>query len=574
MKKVKKIAEKKTWRVKKIVHANFTVQNLHPVVLQILVSRGYNTAEKIEHFLYPDFERDLHDPFLFVEMEKVVARITKAQKEKEVVGIFGDHDVDGISGTTILSETLDELGIKSIAYIPDKHAEGHGISEKGIETFAKAGATLMLTVDCGVSNILEVTQAKKRGMDVIIIDHHSVPKVLPDAFAIINPQLDNAGYPFKDLCGTGAAFKVATALYRRLLPEKIEQLKWLLDIAAIGTIADVMPLYGENRTLTKYGLLVLSKTRRIAFQEMITVGRIPIDENHIPDARMIAFHIAPRLNAAGRMGKAQDAFDFLIEKDRERARSRALDLEAKNKERQKITDELVREVHIIAEEKKDKQSIIAIAEHFPIGIIGIVAGRMASQYGKPTGVFHKGAKESRGSFRSIPAVNIIRVLEKCSRHLVKFGGHHQAAGATITNKNFPAFEKNFHKAVEDELAEENLLQELIIDAEISSQDVDFALAQQIRKCAPFGQGNVEPLFLLRNLCVDDLRWVGNGNKHVKLLLHADGSPKTFDAIGFGFGNEFSHLTVGAMVDAVCTIEENEWNGTTALQLNLVDIQII
>jgi single-stranded-DNA-specific exonuclease len=398
--------------------------------------------------------------------------------------------------------------------------------------------------------------------------------VLPEAFAIINPKLSSETYPFRELCGAGTSFKVAQALYKRYLPEQVDQLKWLLDVVAVGTVADVMPLIGENRVIVKYGLIVLAKTRRMGFQEMFSVGGIKIDEHMKPDARTIGFRIAPRINAASRMAHAMLAHDLLMEKDQAHARGLALELDAHNVARQKVSAALAEEVRAIALEKyQNKKFIFAVGEHFPYGIVGLIAGKIASEFHKPTCVLTQGVETSQGSFRSIPELNIIETIEQCSDLLVKFGGHAQAAGMTIRNENLEKFYEKFNALVEKQLTNIITEPELWIDMRLKPEYITPKLCRDIMLFSPFGEGNSEPIFLLENLRVEEVRLVGNGSKHLKLrLISADGGTKSFDAIGFSLGGTLTDLKRGELLDAVFQLSENTWNGSTAIQLKLVDIR--
>lgn len=564
------------WKIKeKIESKDGEFPNLHPVILQILFERGFDDSQKINEFLFPDYEKGIFDPFLFSDMEKVIERIRVAKDKNESVVIFGDYDADGVTSSVILKETLEKIGINPIVYIPDKKLEGYGMNFKAIKEFKEKNVKLILTVDCGITNIEETEEAKRNGIDVIIIDHHHVPKKIPDALSIINPHLKYSGYPFLELAGVGVTFKVVEALYRRFLPDKIEQLKWILDLVAIGTVADCVPLTRENRAIVKFGLIVLSKTRRTGLLELFKVARLEINENNLPDARKISFQIAPRINAAGRMDHANTAFNLIKEENQIHARNLSLELEGNNQARQKATGQLVDEVKVLAENMfKDRKFIFAVGEHFPIGIVGLAAGRIADEFNKPTAILNKGETESQGSFRSIPPVNIIEAIEKCKKHLVKYGGHSQAAGVTVKNENLGIFFEELEKIIEAELEDKDISPVQEIDAEILPKDLDFELAEGIKKFEPFGEGNEEPVFLMKNLLVEDLRKVGNGEKHLKLFLKAtDNTPKIFEAIGFNLTNGFSHLKRGDKIDVVFNISIDSWNGNKKIQLRLIDLKI-
>ncbi len=564
------------WKIKDKVSIKDTSSlKLHPIVLQLLFQRGIDTREKIEKFLAPDYEKGTYDPFLFSGMKKTIGRIAKAGKEKELVAVFGDYDADGVTSTVILKEVLDELGINSLIYIPDKKLEGYGLNIQAVEEFGKKNVKLIITVDCGITNLKEVELANKKGMDVIIIDHHHVPREYPPALAIINPHFEKSGYPFSYLAGVGVVFKVVQALYRQFLPEKLEQTKWLLDLVALGTVADCVPLLDENRTIVKYGLVVLSKTRRAGLRELFTVGRILIDENNIPDARKISFQIAPRINAAGRMDHANAAYNLLIEKNQVKARSLALELEASNQKRQRETERVAEEVRILANNAfKNKKFIFAVGEHFPIGIAGLVAGKIADEFNKPTAVLQKEEKISRGSFRSIPQINIIEKLEECGDLLIKCGGHHQAAGVTAANDKLNEFYEKLNGLIEKELEGKECVSEIKVDAKVTPADIDFELAENLIKFAPFGEGNPQPVFLMEKAVVEEIRLVGAGGQHLKLFLRSrDGSPKIFEAIGFNLNEKFSRLKTGNIIDVIFNLEVDNWNGNKKIQLKLIDLKV-
>lgn len=542
-----------------------------PVLDRLLALRGIVTKEERDRFLAPDYDRDLHDPFLFSAMPYVMERLRTARASGETVGVFGDFDADGITSSVLIREGLSKLGVPISVYIPDKHSEGHGLSIKAVDFFEGEGATLVFTVDCGMMNHVEIALAKERGIDVIVIDHHHVPEILPGAAAIINPKLPGETYPFRDLCGAGTTFKVLQAIYATFFPAEQSQLKWLLDVAAVGTVADVMPLVGENRVIVSYGLVVLSKTRRIGFQEMFALGRVPIREGKMPVARDIAFHIAPRINAASRMAHARIAHDLLMENDAERARELALTLESHNTDRRKVSEEISNLVREIASGSGEKKLVFAVDERFHFGVIGLVAGRIANEFRKPVIVLTKGEHESRGSLRSIPEVNIIEALECCADLLVRYGGHAQAAGLTIKNEHLSEFERRLEDIVSQRLAGIDIEPEIIADLPISASELSLDLARGIRKLAPFGEGNPEPIFFMDHMTVTEVRPVGSDGKHIKLLITAP-TGKSFDAIGFSLSDAIPGLKKGDMIDALLQVDENEWKGNVRLQLKLVDIR--
>jgi len=567
----------KEWKIKnqEVLAFGEIAGEYHPVILKLLGNRGFKNSAEIKKFFDFDYDTDIGNPFLFKEMEKAVARIITAKEKNEKIAIFGDYDADGVTAAALLFETLNNLGFSEvITYIPDRQIEGYGMNKEALNFLQKSKVNLIITVDCGITNKEETALAQKLGMDVVITDHHHIPKVLPAAIALINPQMENSGYGFKNLAGVGVAFKLAQALYQKMDPENIEKLKWLLDLVAIGTVADCVPLLFENRILVKYGLVVLSKTRRAGLLEMFKVGRIKIGENDFPDTHKIAFQVAPRINAAGRMDHANFAYNLILEKSRVKACDLALEIEDKNQKRQKITSEIVREVRILAEGPfKDKELIFAENEHWPIGILGLVAGKITDEFNKPTAVFQKQQDEFVGSLRSIPQINIIEKIEQCSDLLKKFGGHSQAAGVTLKKENFDAFYKKLSQLIANELDGKKMLPTLEIDLEIAAKDVSWELLGEIRKMEPFGKENEEPVFLVRNLKVGEIKVVGNGSKHLKISVLAEDSPKVFDGIGFGMGEKFSQIIqAGDKVDAVVNLQEDEWNGNRKIQLQIIDLR--
>lgn len=547
--------------------------DVEPIIEQLLLQRDLCIRRDIEKFFAPNYDTDLHDPFLFRAMQTVVDRMTIAQEKNEIIGIFGDHDADGVSSATVLAEGLEQLGFTVHVYIPDKITEGHGLNTTAIDFFDHENVTVLCTVDCGTSNVDQVADASSRGMDVIITDHHHPPEILPDAYAIINPQVAMSGYPFKELSGTGVAFKVVQALYSALAPDRLSQLKWLLDVVCVGTIADCMPLVDENRTLVAYGLKVLAKTRRIGYQELISVGNIAIVPEKVPSADTVAFHLAPRINAPGRMSHAKHAYALMRATDHVKAYEYAARIEAQNIERRRLVDALTIDVEKIVDKDFHDKSFIVVASHnYPVGIVGIIAGRIAQKYNKPTGIFAQIGAESRGSFRSVEGVHILDILNHCATHLDKYGGHEKAAGAQImTDKivDFAHAADVYTRSIRTK-HDENPMRyaDVLIDLNVANH----ILLDTIKQFAPFGQENEEPIFYFKNVIVVQVRFVGEGKKHMKFTFSQDGTDARMDGIGFGLGMKHADVCVGDHIDVIAHIQENEWMGNISVQLNIIDIK--
>lgn len=559
------------WSLKSETGSEIASDSVESAIAALLSSRGVVTEEDQARFLEPDYDRDLHDPFLFSSMGRVMDRFRQARDSGERVGLFGDFDADGITSTVLLHEALTKLGIPVSVYLPDKHSEGHGFSMAAVDFFADAGATLVVTVDCGMTDHESIVAAASRGMDTIVIDHHHVPPILPAAYAFVNPRLPGETYPFRELCGAGISFKVLQAVFQTFYPEEREQLKWFLDVAAVGTVADVMPLVGENRTIVTYGLVVLSKSKRHGFREMITRGRIGTTGGKAPVARDISFQIAPRLNAASRMAHARFAHDLLVEVDPDRAREMADRLESFNAERQKVSAEIAKAVREVALTRADRRFVFAAHEDFHFGVVGLVAGRITNEFRKPTIVLTKGEEFSRGSLRSIPELNIIEVIEACGDLLERFGGHAQAAGLTVRNDRLDALDERLETLAAERMKGENLEPETIVDMRLPYPLLTLDFARRVKRLAPFGEGNPEPIFLLEGVRVHDARPVGSDGRHLKLAISIPGG-RVIDAIGFSLADRIPGLSFGDVIDILFQLDENEWNGSVNLQLKLVDMR--
>lgn len=549
-------------KINKEIFKNFP--ELHPVVVQLLDNRGLNTQEKIDEFLNPDYSQDIHDPYLFSDMIKTTDRIYKAIEDKELITIFGDYDADGVSSSIILKEVIILLGGNVDVYLPHREIEGYGLNTKAIKELKNNNTKLIITVDCGISNIKEIEEAKD--IDIIITDHHSIPEELPKAYSIIHPKLDKE-YPFKDLAGGGVAFKLAQGLLHSKKNTKvdIEQEKWLLDMVAIATVADMMPLLGENRTLLKYGLIVLQKTRRIGLQNLIKVSNL----KEI-NTRAIGFGLAPRINAAGRMDHANLAYYLLKEEDRDKAYQLALELNNSNLERQRITEKMFREA-LFLEIKEDDKLLIFYNPEWSAGLTGLVAGKLLRKYNRPCLVITKNKENNDlvGSGRSINQFDITKALKKIEDILLRFGGHPQACGFSITEDKLEEFKEKILNIANTELKNADTRPQLDIELEINFEDINWELVDLVNKFKPFGKDNEEPVLLSKNVIISNLRKVGKDEKHLKIELIKNN--KKIDCIGFNLADR--GLNIGNKVDIVYNLSINQWNGNRQIQLIIKDIKI-
>ncbi|MDP1845306.1 MAG: single-stranded-DNA-specific exonuclease RecJ [Candidatus Moranbacteria bacterium] len=545
--------------------------SLNPITLQLLVQRGFFSKVDIQKFLNSSYD-DLHSPDGLAGVKEAVDRLAKAIKKKEKVAIYGDYDADGITSTVLLKEVLEKVGLSAETYIPDRNKEGYGLNEKALDMIkADYGADLLITVDCGISNKDEIEYARKKGMGVIVIDHHSIPKALPQNCILINPKLPGQEYPFKDLAGVGVVFKFAQALWKKIIPEKEAHLKWFLDLVAIGTVADCVPLIDENRIFAKFGLIVLQKTKRLGIQEIIKTARLNIDEKNPPSVENIGYQIGPRFNAAGRMDHADLTLNLLTGKDPVKARILALELESMNSARQKITQQVLGEIKSTLEPGKDYRLIIRKGAHWPMGILGVVAGKIADEYYCPVFILRENKDLIEGSGRSIEAFDLISAVSRLDDLVEKYGGHSQAMGLKIKPENLPKFEKRLEKLIKDVYNEEAWGKAIHVDAEIATEKIDWDLFSETRKLEPFGEGNREPVFLSHNLLVREMNLVGNGQKHIKFSFSLDKDKKIIEGIFFKGAEIFSQMKKGETISAVYNLKSNKWNGSQKLELNIIDI---
>ncbi len=541
---------------------------IHPVLAQILYQRGFDTPDAAWAFLHRYAEDD--NPFRLKGMTEAIYRLRTAINNQEPIAIYGDFDCDGVSATVLLTQVLQKLGAKIRPYIPDRVDEGYGLNSPALKTLADEGVRVVLTVDCGIRSIKEVEEANSYGLDMIISDHHSVGPQVPPALAVINPKQPDCPYPEKMLAGVGLAYKIAQALFMEAQRRGYKKEGWRpedwLDLVAIGTVADIAPLRGENRELVQSGLERLNKPERPGLRALY--GEVGIRPGRV-DAVTIGFMIGPRVNAAGRLRSAMLAYDLLNEQDMSKAARLAQQLNQLNQERQQKTLEM----QAWAEETfpgdpGDEPLLFAADPRFEQGVVGLVASRLTEQYYRPSVVVQVGAHESHGSCRSIPEFHITHALEKCDDLLERFGGHAAAAGFTVLNENLDQLAERLWELAAEELAGADLAPKLAIDAELSFDALTLDLADALRKLEPTGEGNPPPVFVTRGLEVRDRVTVGVDRQHLKLLL-SDGA-KTMEAIAFRWGEDLG--TLPNVVDVTYHLEVNEWNGNRRLQLNVRDLR--
>jgi single-stranded-DNA-specific exonuclease len=535
--------------------------DLPPLIAQILYNRGLTEPSQLASFIAAD-ERLSADPFLLPDMHQAVARTYRALLSGENIAIYGDFDADGITATVLLVQGISRLGGKVVPYLPHRLNEGHGVKTTVLEKLHQQGISLVITVDCGITALAEVKKAQRQGLDIIITDHHTPPDTIPPAAAVVNPKLPGSEYPFLELAGVGVAFKFLQALLQSIGKE--ERLEEMLDLVALGTIADVMPLVGENRYLVKQGLRLLNTTPRPGIREManqtsLTIGSL--------DTESVSWVIAPRLNTTGRLGHAMPSYQLLITDSTEEARQLNLWLEQKNAERQKLTSEVISKAReqILAE--GISPILLASDEEYTAGVIGLAAGRLREEFYRPAVVVKTGKQTSTGSCRSIPEFNITQALKQCQSLLSHFGGHPQAAGFTLPTRNLPRLKEALLRIAATKLAGVDLRPHLDIDAEVTLPKLTGDTFSSLQKLAPFGKGNPAPTFISRKVEVIDLRVIGSNGAHLKLKLRQDGT--TWDGIAFHAGN--CSKWVASPLDIVYNLEVDSWYGAERLRLNILDL---
>ena len=540
---------------------------LPPLCAAVLCARGVDTAPAASAFLAhgPDL---LHDPFLLRDMEKAVERISRAIREQETVAVYGDYDVDGITATCLLTQFLRTLGGQVVSYIPDRTEEGYGLNNHAIDALARQGVTLIVTVDCGITAAQEVEYARALGVDVVITDHHQCKEVLPQAVAVVDPRRPDCSYPFPDLAGVGVALKLALAL---TAPDQRSQV--LLDygeLAAIGTVADVMLLQGENRALVHLGLERLADCSRPGLQALLREAGCP--RGQVPTTVTIGYGLAPRINAAGRMEQAGTALELLLTQDPQRGQELAQELCQLNRLRQAIELEIFQHCdQLLTHTPALSAPVIVLAgEGWHQGVIGIVASRLAEKYACPAFMISLDGDKGKGSCRSFGGFNLFGALERCAPLLDSYGGHELAAGFSIHRDNIPAFRSALCQLVGEFAGHQPMESSLDVDCEIphcsllSTQDVE-----SLSLLEPFGSGNPKPVFLLRSVCVLSHTDVGGG-RHLKLKLRRDGV--AMDAIFFSANTAACGIENGQRLDIAFTLQINHFRGNRTVQLQLCDLR--
>ncbi len=559
--------------------------HLSPLVAQVLYNRGLREPAEVDAFLYA-LEGLEADPFLLADMDRAVARLSRAVERHETVAVYGDFDVDGVAGTALLTQYLFHQGLRAIPYIPHRVREGYGLNRRALEHLHEEGVQLIVTVDCGIGSLEEVRHATALGMDVIITDHHSIPAgesnvgeahepplhgpllheppLPPPALAVVNPRRTESSYPYRDLSGTGVAYKLIQALSLSLYNGEVTAEDYV-DLAALGTIADMVPLVGENRLLARRGLDALNATPRLGLRELIRAARLTPGR---VDAEAVSYSLGPRLNSAGRLDHAMVSYRLLTTDSLPEAQEIAGILEAQNGQRQRLTKEGLERAREKAVGQIERFPILMVGSRsFSTGVIGLVASRLSEEFYRPSVVMEIGDTTSRGSVRSIPEFDVHWALSQCSDLLTRFGGHPQAAGFTVPNENISLLHQRLAGLAEKALEGLTLEPALTVDALVGFKELSGDALRFIQDLSPFGKGNPSPTFLTQGAMVKECRKVGEAHLRLGLL---DGR-LFWPAIAFGFG-KVDGIKAGSRLDIVYHIGVDRWNGDETLRLEIEDMR--
>ena len=536
-------------------------------IVKILANRGINTPEAVRKFLDPQIS-DLQDPFNLYGMDKGIERANKALMGNEKIVIYGDYDVDGITATSLLYIVFNKLGAQVDFFLPNRLVEGYGLSKEGIDEANKLGVSLIITVDTGINAIEEVAYANSLGIDVIITDHHEPREILPEAAAIINPKRPECKFN-EELSGVGVAFKFAQALYKMLAQDERDLMEHL-DLVALGTAADIVPLVGENRILTKFGIPQISRTTKPGLKSLTFVSGLM--GKKITTGQVV-FVLAPRINAIGRLGDAKDAIRLLSTRDEKMASEIARRLDDDNRRRKRIDEDTLQEALAQMNETVDLENdraIVLAGQDWHQGVIGIVASRLVERYHLPTVMISITNGEGKGSARSIPGFHLCDALKQCEHLLLQYGGHKYAAGLSIAPENIEEFRRKFMEVSKVELTDDDIQPKLRIDLELELSEITDDFMETLERFAPFGPQNMRPVFLTRN-CEILGRPQIVGNNHLRMRVRKGNA--VFDVIGFGFGDMVSQLSGGLSVDLVYCLEYNTYNDETQIQIRLKDLKL-
>ena len=537
------------------------------LIAALLIQRGVSTFDEAYSFFRPQLS-DLHDPYLMKDMDKAVLRIEKAIDNKENILIFGDYDVDGTAAVSLVASYLKKHYPNVATYIPDRYAEGYGISYQGIDFADDNGFSLIIALDCGIKSIAHIDYAKQKNIDFIICDHHRPGPTLPDAIAVLDPKREDCSYPYDELCGCGIGFKLIQALGLNR-NEKIEDLVSYLDLVATAIAADIVPMTGENRVLAHFGLKVINTTPRAGINALIHQIK-----KKILDINDVVFIIAPRINAAGRIKHGNHAVALLSEYDFDQAQQFAAEIEQYNADRKELDKKITQEalLQIEVNNEQNNYTTVVFDQNWHKGVIGIVASRLIETYYRPTLVFTKSGDFYAASARSVTGFDVYNALEACSEHLEQFGGHMYAAGMTIKPENYAKFKNAFEFEVQKTILPQMRIPEIAVDATINFDAINPKLIRILKQFEPFGPQNRTPVFRTQNVFDSGYaKQMGLENEHLKLFLkqnNSDGIP----AIGFNLGSKLELTTHKKQFDALYCIDENEWNGEVSVQLRLKDIQ--
>ena len=525
----------------------------------LLFQRGIKDESSLKKFLDPSLE-DLHDPYLLHDMEKAVKRIRQAIERGELILVYGDYDADGMTSASIVKESLEQLGAECLIYLPNRFTDGYGPNASVYKYFIEQqGVSLIVTVDNGVAGHEAIDLAQSMGVDVIVTDHHSMPEVLPDAYAIVHPEHQEADYPFKHLAGCGVAFKLACALLEEVQVE-------LLDLVAIGTIADMVSLTDENRIMVQYGLEVLRNTQRLGLQELFEVAGISSSDL---TEETIGFQLAPRLNALGRLDDPNPAIDLLTGFDDEEVHEIALMIQEKNEERKEIVQAIYEEAKSLVDPNKSVQ--VLAKEGWNPGVLGIVAGRLLEELGQTVIVLNIEDGRAKGSARSIEAVDIFEALDPHRELFIAFGGHAGAAGMTLEAEQLDALSEILETYVKDKGIDAKGKSQLYLDEELDLENLNLDTVKSFERLAPFGMDNQKPIFYIRDFQVENARSMGAGDSHLKLKISK--GTANFEVVAFGQGAKATEFAQTKQLELAVTLSVNQWNGQTTLQLMMVDARV-